>query len=444
MMKRFWLLFIMMTASAVGMAQTTVQVDLNDSYVGGTITVKSNEAQTDGSALVTLTVMPETGYYIAKDDITVVLTIDAEETGTRSPVVGATVELAGDDPADLSQPRDYTFTVPAGLNAWVREAVFHSSLNISGDDSSEVTWTFDAETKVLSITGHGITYDFGIEGNVDPWASVRSQIASVEIGSEVTGLGNRIFAGCTSLTTIKIANDEQVLAIGTDAIPANEGLTVDVPGNLYNEYQTTAGWQSQTITSESGIEMTGVALGDNNQYDTFVSLTDNVKVPSVLKAYTVTGINGSELVLTEVSVIPAGVPVLVFSPTLKSSDFRTAATTGEASGQSLLKVAPEGGKTVALGEVYLLYNDVFYYARAGVIPAGGVYLQPETQSGTRAYYALTRGIGGDGDGTTAIDLQPVGGAEAPSAWYGLDGQRLSTMPTRKGIYVKDGKKVIIR
>jgi len=81
---------------------------------------------------------------------------------------------------------------------------------------------------------------------------------------------------------------------------------------------------------------------------------------------------------------------------------------------------------------------VFYYAQAGTITAGGVYLEPETQNNTRGYYALTRG------GETAIDSQRIISLDSKAPWYTLDGRKLSTMPSKKGIYIKDGKKVIIK
>lgn len=442
-MKSIWLLALMMMGSTVGMAEeeavpSGVTVDI-DTFTGGTVVEKEqSEPANDGSVVVTITVTPAMGYSIAKDDIEVYATIPAAQTreGEETPGIAEPLTLSYDgseetDVEDKTRERDYTFTVPAGLGAWVRAATFHSALNISKDENSEVVWAYNAETKAMTISGTGETFDFEGEGFVDPWASFRAEITTVTVEAGVTGLGAKIFDGCTSLTAITILGTEQIVAFGAGAIP--EGVAVDVPGNLYNEYLSAG----LTVTSTTAVEMTGVNFGDNNHYDTFVGAVD-MMVPSVLKAYIITGISGSDLVLSEVSTIPAGVPVLVFSEALTGDDFRTAGATevGQAP-TSLLKVAPAEGKEVALGEVYLLYNDVFYYAQAGTIPAGGIYLQPESASGTRGYYALTRG-------TTAIDSQRIVSVGGQSEWYSLDGRRLSAMPTRKGIYVKDGKKVIIK
>ena len=46
------------------------------------------------------------------------------------------------------------------------------------------------------------------------------------------------------------------------------------------------------------------------------------------------------------------------------------------------------------------------------------------------------------DAVTAID----GISEQPAAnvWYGIDGQRIEGQPTHKGIYITNGRKVVIK
>ena len=275
-----------------------------------------------------------------------------------------------------------------------------------------------------------------------PWKA--EEVTSVVIEKGVTSLGAGLFAGCTNLKSITIENADQVLELGEGAIP--EGVEVDVHGNLLNEYRITEGWKDLRIVSSDAVQIEGFKFSADNGYDTFVS-DKAVVVPSVLKAYTITGINEKGLVLKEVTRIAAGEPVLVFTDERKISDFYTVEA-GEVEGESknLLKVAPEGGQEVKLGEVYLLYNDVFYYSQAGTVSEGGVYLtQPteeeESLKKTRSYYIL--GTRGDTTGIAALRTDGTLGSSA-SAWYGLDGRRYDTLPTRKGIYIKDGKKVVIK
>ena len=46
-------------------------------------------------------------------------------------------------------------------------------------------------------------------------------------------------------------------------------------------------------------------------------------------------------------------------------------------------------------------------------------------------------------GTTAIDLIPVL-SEGEGVWYDLQGRKLNGKPSKKGLYIMDGKKVIIK
>lgn len=469
-MKRIWTVAMLAIVSTVAMAQEegetpqteekpAVQVDLNESYAGGKVEVTNyGDPKEDGSVVVTITVTPnvtpDESYIIAKDDIVVVLTRATSQTRDDNPSIAEPLELGGDDPEDLSTKRDYTFTVPFGFGAWVKEANFSKvetpvTNDISKDDGSKapssVTW--DYAENVLSIKGTGATRDFTAEDI--PWKDNLTNINSVVIDKDVTSLGDNIFAGCTNLATITIENDEQVVAMGKNAIPAIEGLQIDVPGNLYNEYKVTEGWDKLTIISSTGVDM-GIKFGDNNSYDTFFS-TDVLKVPSKLFMYVISNISEKGLELTEVKgVLPAKTPVLVYSEKLKGDDFKTAKTTSEATvGTNLLKVVmDEKGKDVKLGDVWLLYNDVFYYTQAGNIPQNVIYMakpeeQPEEQPlKARSYYPIAP----QGEKTAIMTLRTDGTiATTPQkGWYSLDGRKYDTMPTRKGIYIKDGKKIVIK
>lgn len=59
------------------------------------------------------------------------------------------------------------------------------------------------------------------------------------------------------------------------------------------------------------------------------------------------------------------------------------------------------------------------------------------------YIPLTT-LGGGTDGTTGIMeiLQPAG--SDAGAWYSLDGRKLDAKPTRKGVYIQNGKKIVIK
>ena len=450
-MKRICMAALLAIVSTAAMADETVtRVILEESYTGGTVTAAQGVEAEDHSVVVTLTVTPDPGYYIRKGDITVQLVRDPA-AGSRAddevPMGDAVVLSYGGnadaDVTDFTQSREYTFTVPGGLNAYVSNAEFQSTASI-GVEGANVSWSYDETT--ITITGEGATRDFGGEGVVDPFASVRATVTTIVVAEGVTGLGAGIFAECTALTSIKIGNAAQVLALGEGAIPANEGLQVDVPGNLYNEYKTTDGWSALTITSSESVVMTNVVFDGSNDYDTFVDPEHNLMVPSVLTAFTVKSVGETSVVLSPITdgVIPAGVPVLLLSKSVDSDDIRTSSTEekGTAKGGQL-KAAPKGGKEVkSIGNIYLLYKDKFYLSQTGKIPENGVYLELKEE---QAQKASSRGVLSIGDdGTTGIQQIDNGLNLEKNGWYTLDGRRLESAPTRKGLYINNGKKVVIK
>ena len=442
-----------------------VVVVTNDKYENGQVEIIKKDGQ-----VVTFSVTPSDGYYIEKGDVEVIPVKDPATTRTEEgestvptgtaftltlvdkdgkPVVDDKGEPLA-DAADLTLVRYYQFTVPDGLGAWISKADFHK-IGTEGKLSDDVTWSITTssskagEGDIITLTLNGKGAASIKEDVAAPWDVQKTKITNVVVGADITELGKDLLKGCTALVIVEIKNDAAIVTLGENAIPANKGLEVEVPGNLFNEYETTEGWKAFTLTTK-GIEMEGVAF-EKNSYDTFVSTGKAVKIPSVLNAFVITAIKDNSVVIEEVKdgIIPADVPVLLLSKDLKSKDlksgkFYTAATDDKGgSYKSILEVAVEK-KEVKLGEVYLLYNDVFYLSQKGTIPAGGIYL-PKPVSKTRS--ALV--IGGENDGTTGIiDAARLIDNGLSGSWYDLSGRKLNGKPTTKGIYIINGKKIVIK
>lgn len=446
-----------------------VQVDIN-TFENGTVVEKSQSApDAEKSVTVTITATPAEGYQISAADITVKATAAPGSAETRAGIqIGDLLEVSGPAEAQTGAT-DYTFVVPQGLGAIVESVLFREvekpqipmsgSLGEAGQED-KVTWELTSEAKAgnvltLTIDGEGNTLSLA-EGKTAPWEASAAQVATVVIGKGITQIGNGLLNGLSGLKRIEIRNEDGLVALGDNTLA--EGVSVDVPGYLYNEYRQNESWKALTIVSEKAVKM-DVSFGPQNDYRTFAS-SEALRIPSVLKAYVVSGISGSTVDLEEITrIIPANVPVLLFSESLEDNDVRTSASAEAGSAtQSMMKVAKKDGQKVELGEVYILFNNVFYLSQAGTIPEGRVYLpvpeekseEPkekgeetkEVQSKTRSY--LTIG----GAHTTAIDapithLSPLT-SRYSGAWFSLDGRRLSTAPASKGIYIHNGKKVVIK
>ena len=426
-MKRMMILALLTVVSMGLNAQDEkVKVDIGQ-FEGGVITEKTQSREVtknekDEEVIifkVTITVTPDEGFFITKDDIDVeaTLPLPQKDTDTRADKeeeqtteLAGKLELVGDEPKDLSEEREYTFTVEDGYGVWVMAANFHT--------------------------------------------------AALVLGSDVKEIADGSLVGVKSIT---IENNQKVIGLGDNDV---KGLPVIVPANLYNEYKTTEGWREAKIMvdEENSVEM-GLSFTEKNDYAAFYS-EKAVLVPSVLKGYTVNGRDkDGKLILNDVgTVIPAGEPVLLFSKEIDDDDFRTVASEPEevkktraTDVKNALMVVTDDTKTdeyglyVELGQVYMLYNDVFYFTQAGYIPVGGIYLDPkalvvvdEEEPAAPLKARLFIGLP-DGDDTTDISATLNDkGQMINDKWYDLSGRRLNGKPTAKGVYINNGKKYVVK
>ena len=477
-MKQLFSIVLLLMVSMTMSAQEVV-VSISD-FTGGTVSVKDKKGQE-----VIINVAPADGYYINTEDVEVIAVKDPasltraekEQAEQESLPAGVTLALTlvddeGNpivdeksefvtDPDDNTAARYYLFTVPEGLGAWVWKANFHEVNKpvTSGNLTEKVSWevTSNETSTTLTLSGDGEAY-LASKGPVTyPWKDFDDAITDIVVEEGIEAIGDGILDNCTALQSITLKGQKPV-ALGNNTLTKN--VTVDVYGRLYNTYRDDAGWREATIASADSEPMTGVAFGASNSYDVFVTSTP-LLVPFGLVAYTVAAIDGSNVKIDPIKddIIPANVAVLLYSEKIDDDDFRTTPTDekGETTSSQLVPVTDKDGLEVVLGGVYLLYNDVFYLSQAGTVPAGGIYLpvpeEKEEQAGeegreegkesfkARLYLTID-------DDTTAIksiyDSQIYDLRFGAGAWYDLSGRRLNGAPTTKGVYINNGKKLIIR
>ena len=53
-------------------------------------------------------------------------------------------------------------------------------------------------------------------------------------------------------------------------------------------------------------------------------------------------------------------------------------------------------------------------------------------------------MGGGNNGTTGISMMLSDKADLDGTWYSLDGCKLQGKPTTKGVYIVNGKKVVVK
>lgn len=169
------------------------------------------------------------------------------------------------------------------------------------------------------------------------------------------------------------------------------------------------------------------------------SAHDNLTIPDGMTAAIVTGVasSGTTVETTTLTFIPETSAVLLGkgtstgTPTVTKYNGKDTAPTG-----NKLKYV-DNTPVATTGYEYILYKDEFVKA-TGSIPDGKCYLD---LTGAAPAPAPARSLGIDNDGTTDIRELRMENEERDE-WYDLQGRRIE-QPTKAGLYIKNGKKVIV-
>ena len=93
----------------------------------------------------------------------------------------------------------------------------------TGQCGDNVNWSYDSDTRVLTISGTGAMWDLGSEVDSRPWGNCMESVTSVVIESPISYIGEYAFADMTSMISVTIP--DSVTAIGRCAFCNCVGLT---------------------------------------------------------------------------------------------------------------------------------------------------------------------------------------------------------------------------
>ena len=276
-----------------------------------------------------------------------------------------------------------------------------------------------------------------------------SSLTSLDVSNfDTSNVTNMIgmFYGCSNLQTI-YCND--TWGTGHSKMFYNCTSIKGEDGTTYSSSNTSSAYAHPNnggYFTKKHRTFSIVKIGSDTQYwSSFYTTTRNVKADDNITVYTATlNSDGKTVTLNEIAdnIIPCGQAVLMRS-TVEDPILLTATSegTGDYSTNSLKGTQTDIAASSVGSNVYTLACEsgvLGFYKYSGTLHGGKAYLVGTGSSPARIVIA-----GQDENETTgieAISTQAIGAAGQEAPCYDLQGRRVS--PTRKGIYVINGKKVV--
>lgn len=267
----------------------------------------------------------------------------------------------------------------------------------------------------------------------------QADLADVTIAT----IANQVYTGsaiepAVSVTLNSVAIDASEYTVGYSNNTAAGEATVTLTSNGKNF--TTEHTKSTTFT----ILNRTLAVSDvtfNKHWSTFYSANETLELPTGVGAFVITSINqtATEATAMQISNIPAGVVVLLNDETNEPS---TAVFGTDVKGNYLQHATVNTVVDAEEGDFYGLYNGAFMrITDKSMIPAGRNYLlNPFGMTNGPEAPQLTIVIEGDVTGVNEVrsKMEDVRGD-----FYDMQGRKVQK-PSKKGLYISNGRKVVVK
>ena len=227
--------------------------------------------------------------------------------------------------------------------------------------------------------------------------------------------------------------------------------------------------------SSKRIDGTGNYTGYFNIRNAFVTFTSDAKevewsatfvaepgsetdighaLPKGITAYLISGIEDSWAIPEPLTYIPVGVPVLLVANEEKhgflvedananSSDV-TVITPDQVNNNLLTEVTDDPSKHFNTREIYVLYQNEFVLNTEGDMDKGKIYIpNPNYNNGGNAPSRL-KIKWNTVSGITELRNNESTEQQTGIGWYTIYGRKLNGKPSAKGLYIVDGKKVMVK
>ena len=190
--------------------------------------------------------------------------------------------------------------------------------------------------------------------------------------------------------------------------------------------------KTEAIVPESSFEF-------HNGWTTYYNADADIFLPANVAAYIVTGVGANTAIVSQIKYVPKGIPVL-----LNQQNESVASTDNINTSNNMLKHATDAINDVSTlnGTVFGLYNGSFMRV-TGSISAGKNYLYIPNATAPNGAPRLNIVFENDGNMTGISDAKRGNDSRQSVEWYTLEGQKLQQEPAVKGLYIKNGKKVVV-
>ena len=391
-----------------------------------TVTFTGNDNYNSASATYAIEVKPsaptlslESGAYYVGQKIKATPTVTGTDLNTS---------LAINDGTNTSyvsiSPYTYTFS---------SVGKFTASATTNFDLGTNLGVIASETTTATIIINNEPTFMASVGQNSDPYDEENLQAGNVAVTFDVTGLPTtcklRYYLGSDASKAVNFDSQNPIILSETTTVNAYIRYTDNTvtPNIVYDSAPI-----SKTYTVKQ--ELADPFGNDLNYKTYYLNGNYSLNKPEGIKVYIITGISGNSVTTSTINYIPQGIAVLLEKDGAKPADGYVAETyTGTAGNFSgnLLKHADAVVNTT--GKEYVLYQNEFVKA-TGDIPDNKCYLDLSSVNASRGMYGI-------GDGSTSIrDLRMEN--EERDNWYDLQGRRIQ-QPTKTGLYIKNGKKVIV-
>ncbi len=282
------------------------------------------------------------------------------------------------------------------------------------------------------------------------------RLASVTIGNSVTNIAKEAFYALPALTSItfKGSNPPEVLANVFKA--PNENVSVYVPANSIEEYKTKLGGLSSKVKG-------AIILADDEAYTRESDAEGVVYLPFSLKYedwkddFEMAYINGiiqrdndddGEIDETELEIIKMkkgstqpNAPYLIRAKTTGKKTFFVKNTTVYAAESGSVDCSTTIAKYTIIGTYSPIPSETMiannYYGMGG-----GELIQSDGSNGLMPFrWSITIKVLDEEETTGVAELQT---ANSNSSVYDINGRKVNEKALKPGIYVKNGKKFVVK